>query len=112
MKSHRVDKDSAGRYGDRYTSFSHTVGHIQSASDRATDSALDKQKQPRKTFDLTALDVGDLYNNLRIGDTLPVHLVSVGFQGDSYGVDTTARLLGMTYADLDNKDQLVLDEAL
>jgi hypothetical protein len=111
MKSHRVDTDSAGQYGWRYGSFTHGYSS-QSGSDKTTEARLDKSKAPRKTFDFSALDVGDLFNNLRIGDTLPVHLISVGFQGGGYGTDTTARILGMTYDDIDNKVQLVLDEAL
>jgi hypothetical protein len=111
MKSHVIDTDSAGRYSWRYGTFAHGYSS-KSGSDKATQAQLDKLKSPRKTFDFSALDVGSLYANLRIGDTLPVHLVSVGFQGGGFGVDTTARILGMTYNDLDNKVQLVLDEAL
>jgi hypothetical protein len=112
MKSHRLDQTSIDEYGPRYSAFAHTVGHIQSASDKATESTLDKQKQPRKTFDFSVLDKGEIFNNLRIGDTLPVRLTSVGFSGDGFGTNTTARILGITYEDVENKAALIMDEAI
>ena len=106
MKSHRIDQTSVDDYGPRYWSFSHTIGHQQSGSDEATSAELNKKKKPRMTFDFSVLNVGEIWNNLRLGDTLPVRLSSVGFGG----VNTTARIFGMTFDDIENKVQLILDE--
>lgn len=110
MRSHEFDQASIDLYGPRYNSFSHTIGHIQKASDEATQKKVNKQKQPRGTFDLTILDVGDTFLNVGIGDVLPVKLATVGFSGDGTGIETTMRISGMTFDDLTNELEIVSDE--
>ena len=110
MRSRKIDETSQNEYGRRYSAFSHTVGHQQNASDNLTQKHLDANKQPRKTFDLAALDVNNTFYNLRIGDVIPIHLSTIGFTDAGFGLDTTGRIIGMTYDDLSGELALVFDE--
>jgi len=107
----RLDAESVGRYGWRTKAVSIPT---DSYSDLIT--AIDEQllvlKNPRRTFDITALDVGDTFYNCRIGDVLPVDFYTIGFTGDSLGLSTNIKILQMAYNDIDNQLKIVCDEVV
>ncbi len=67
--------------------------------------------QPRKTFGVTALNRGQTFQYMKLGNRLTLQMQSVGFTGDGVGTETTVRILGMGYDPLSGqKLQLVLQE--
>jgi hypothetical protein len=110
MTSEREDATSLEQYGYWADTITHTVGHIQSASDQVTQAALDKTKQPRRTIDLVVTHVTNEFQNLALGDQLRVILTSVGYTNGGFGLDTWIRILGMQYDDVSNKVKITCDE--
>jgi hypothetical protein len=108
--SSQFDSESISKYGHRAktVNFSGTDSEVV----EATKVFLADNKEPRKTFDLVALDVGDTFNNIRIGDTLPIDFYTIGFTGSNIGLSTRIRVLEMSYDDIDNQLKLVCDEVV
>jgi hypothetical protein len=71
------------------------------------NAELKASKQGRFTFELNAVDFGETWNILRVGNTLGVRLWSVAF-----GIFTTCRILGMTYDPDNGFVNLVTDEVI
>lgn len=71
---------------------------------------VDYYKYPRVSFDLNALDKGNTFYNIRPGDILPLELYSCGFTNGELGYKGSARVMGMTYDEQNNKLELVLNE--
>lgn len=65
---------------------------------------------PYRLFYLTALDVGDTFVELEMGNTYPLFMNTVGFMGADFGVETFVRVLGMKYKERENKIELTLME--
>ena len=103
------DQISASKYGDRNIAISVSVD-TESQVREGVRNYLAENKEPRKTFDIVALDVGDTYKNIRIGDTLPIDFYTIGFTGGNIGLSTRVRVLQMAYDDINNQLKLVVDE--
>jgi len=74
---------------------------------------LTKKKQPRKIFEITALNVGETFDYIRLGNKARLILQSLGFANSGVGTDTTVRILGMSYSpQLGRKIKLVLEEVI
>lgn len=79
----------------------------------SVDGSLARSKQPRNTWDLTALNVNDLFDHVRLGDTFPIKMLQAGWKSDgTLGFEGKVRVLGMTYDDISNKLDLVADEVI
>ena len=62
---------------------------------------------------MNALNVGDTFKYLKVGNIFNLSFQSVGFRGDSLGFATRVRVIGMGYnPDARNKMQLVCREVL
>jgi len=98
--------ESWGKYGGRWL--------VQAAQgiDLTTEvnALLKEHAEPRKTFSLTAIDVGDTFYQLRVGDKFPVSFHSVGFSGSGFGTNETVRILQMKYDEGQNRLALVADQ--
>jgi len=105
------DEESASKYGYRTIAVSLSVDS-QSQTEEGTRNYLAENKEPRRTFDLVALDVEDTYSNIRIGDTLPIDFYTVGFTGGEVGLSTRVRVLQMAFDDIQNQLRLVVDEVV
>jgi len=106
-----IDDTSAGEYGVMQDSKSFDPDE-EGTIEENTRTELNQVKDPRRTFELSALDVGNLFYALRIGNRLPAKFVNVGFNPEGFGMETTVRILGMTYDDISNRVKLVVDEDL
>jgi hypothetical protein len=74
---------------------------------------ITKGKNPRRTFCVSALDVGETFANIALGDTLPLKLNTVGWNANgTRGVNINVRVIGIAYADNKQKLELTLDEAI
>jgi hypothetical protein len=79
----------------------------------SVEASLAKTKQPRNTWDLTLLDVNDLFKSVRLGDTFPIKMLQAGWKSDgTLGFEGSVRVLGMTYDDISNKLDIVADEVI
>jgi len=106
-----MNQESASKYGERKIAISLSVDSYTQVREGIINY-LSENKEPRRTFDLVALDVGDTYKNIRIGDTLPVDFYTVGFTGGEIGLNTRVRVLQMAFDDIQNQLRLVVDEVV
>lgn len=106
-----IDAESAGDYGIRQDSKDYGP-EDEGTIEENTRASLAKWKMPRRTFSVKALDVGDLFFALRVGNRLPVRFINVGFNPEGFGMETVVRILGMTYDDISNRVEMVVDEDL
>lgn len=104
-----IDATSAGIYGTMQGSRSFDPDE-EGTIEENTRTALAKAAYPRRTFRIHALDVGDLFYSLRPGNRLPLKTLNIGFTGGNFGMETVVRILGMTYDDISNKVEMVVDE--
>lgn len=74
---------------------------------------LTASKNPQKTLSVAALNIGETFRALRLGNTLPLYMTTVGFLDDgNVGVNTNMRIIGMRYNDDLDQASLVLQEEL
>ena len=102
----RDDKESRALYGQRWLA-QPVQGDDLNAN---ADQLIKEYAHPRKTFNITALDVGDTFKQCRIGDMLNISFHSVGFSGSGLGTNEVVRILQMDYNDQNNVLKLVADE--
>lgn len=100
-----VDQDSIGLYDHRQSTVN-LPSEFEGTLQVGAEQKIKELKQPRRTFDVNALDVGDTWSNLHIGDTYPLHLGNVGFSG----VETIVRVVGMEYQETNGYVRLICDE--
>jgi hypothetical protein len=106
------DADSQSKYGIRQSTISF-LGQNQTAGlETGTKAELASKKNPRKTFNLAALDVGDTYSWMQLGNTVYLRMHSVGFYGSSKGVSTKVRIIGYGFDESEGKVSLVCDEVI
>jgi hypothetical protein len=68
-------------------------------------------KQPARSFTLNALNVGDTFKYIRLGNVLNVQFQNLGFRSGSVGFAARVRIVGMNYnPSTKNKIQLVARE--
>jgi hypothetical protein len=109
-KNHVItDEDSHGKYGLRQDSKTFQQDEYSSI-EAGTQAALNESKNPSKTFGLSALDKGETWRNIDIGDTLALRMAYSGFMDNGIGMETDVRITGMTYVESDNKLELVCEE--
>jgi hypothetical protein len=107
----QIDAASIAQYGMRqFTMDFSGNSDITTLMDNARGVVLDA-KNPIKIFSVTALDVGDIFSSLRIGNILPIFMNTVGFlPNGTVGTNTKVRILGMKYMDVTNRCDLTLQE--
>lgn len=108
-----IDAGSRNQYGLRQGSedFSGVVdgGALKST----TAERLRVLRQPRRTFRIDALDVGDTHKALRRGNILPLQMQTVGLlSDDQIGVDTSVRVLGIRHVTKTDAVELTVDEVI
>lgn len=105
----RNDEESKAKYGTRYTAEYANVSTSDQLGDIA-DAKILYYKEPRKTFSINLLDVGQAFGYARIGDILPVSFYSCGFTGSQIGTSADIRILQMDYNENTNTLKVVSDE--
>lgn len=89
------------RQGTRYYSDYASAGAVL----QALKSEINTTKDPRNTFKLSMVDVGDTYNQVRLGNVHPVRLWSI-----RYGINTKARVIGTNFNPFSGKVELINKE--
>jgi len=76
-----------------------------------TITALNDLKEPKRTFHINALNTGDTFKYLRLGNKLNLLLENIGFDRTGTHYQTTIRILAMSYdSAVPNKLELVVEE--
>jgi hypothetical protein len=107
-----TDPESINRYGLREVVLTEDVTNPASLTARAY-AALQRRKQPSRTFTLVANNPA-IYPYLRIGNTLRLilHTVGIDWHTGRRGIDTTVRIVGMTYNDAEGVVPLKVEEVV
>lgn len=105
------DADSIATYGLRQYG-KNWLGVSQPGTISANNSdLLADQSEPRRIYSITALNVGDTFSFLGLGNKARLVCQNLGFTGDGQGTDTSVRILGMSYdPNTKNKIKLVVEE--
>jgi hypothetical protein len=103
-----VDEDSIAQYGLRQDDKEwEGVKQITTVTNNNA-TIIAQQKDAQKVFDLIALNVGETFEYMRLGNALRVKLQNIGFDG---GTDALVRIIGMSYNPVEGqKIRLVLKE--
>ncbi len=92
-----IDENSIAQYGRRQDGKSFDGDNEAGTLEENTKKAVAVSSQPKQTLDLNALDVGDTWNWLRLGNSFEAQLHSVGFYGDGFGYRGTICIHGMEF---------------
>lgn len=105
------DTDSIGKYGLRQSSKEYFgVSVIGTLQENATEF-IAKNSAAVKTFHINALNKGETFNYIRLGNSLKLRFEKAGFMGSNLGYETSVRITGMSYdPDIRNKIELVCEE--
>lgn len=104
---------SMGRYGMRQESNGYSgVSNAQTLQQNGT-ARINARYIPLRTFRLNALNVGDTFRYIRLGNRLTLRFQNMGFTRGTTSFETTVRILAMAYDPEDrNKISLVVQEKL
>lgn len=105
INSVSIDQASVGDY-NRLGSSQNFTGDTQAAVDATTQAYTNQNSRPIFTLDLVALDVGNTFTDLSVGNIWNVVLKTVGFYGGAIGFQGPVRILGVEYDDLLNEAKL------
>lgn len=102
---------SIGRYGLRQLGQEYSGVTSDSALIANAKQKLKEFAKPTRTFALNALNVGDTFKYLRLGNVLTVQFQNAGFTGGQIAYESQVRIIGMRYNPATkNKIELVTRE--
>ena len=103
------DTASSVLYGERFKTWG-----IQYTNDDAVDAwlagKLATYKEPQRTFNISIVNDGNIFEYMDIGNTVGLRLVNYGFTDNAFGIDTTIRILAKEYAENDGFMTLTVTE--
>jgi hypothetical protein len=102
-----VNQQSISDYGLRQSSNEYSGATTNYAVWYYATRDLKKNLDPIKKFALNALNVGDTFNYLNVGNVLNLQLQNAGFVGGGLGQEARVRITGMHY-DPNNKNKISL----
>lgn len=71
------------------------------------EQRLSNVSYPDLIFSVTALNRGDTFKYLGLGNRLTLRLASTGFTGDNVGVETLVRIIGMGYNPIEGQKMVL-----
>jgi len=107
-----VDPPSIQTYGLRQSSISYDgVTTVNGVSNNLVEE-ISNTKNPVNRFEINAINVGDTFKYVGIGNSLKLQLQNVGFQNGSIGYQARVRIIGMSYnpENAKNKIKLIVEE--
>lgn len=104
---------SVGKYGLRQEGVEYTgVTDVTALKVNGAQYVLEFRR-PARSFSVTAINVGDTFKHIKLGNIFTLQLQSVGFTNGHTGYTSRVRVVGMSYdPDKPNKVQLVVREVL
>lgn len=104
---------SIGKYGLREASQEYSGVVSKTVLAKNGKQYLTEFKNPARSFTLNALNVGDTFQYIRLGNILTVQFQNAGFYGGNVGFISQVRIFGMSYEPQSkNKVALVAREVL
>lgn len=106
-----TQSNSIGQYGLREASQEYNgVTSLTTLTENARQK-LREFATPARSFSLNALNVGDTFKFIRLGNVLNIQFQNIGFRGGRVGWSSRVRIVGMSYnPSTKNKIQLVARE--
>lgn len=105
------DTDSINKYGLRQGSKEYFGVSTLATLQEHAGEYVRRNANSIKTFHVNALNKGDTFKYIGLGNTLNLRLQSAGFTGVNLGYETNVRITGMSYdPDVRNKIELVCEE--
>lgn len=105
------DAVSISKYGLRQDSQEWRGVKQISTIETNNEDYLNDNKEPKKIFQVTALNVGETFDYIRIGNKAGLKIKNIGFSNNGIGVLTNVRILGISYSPKNGqKVKLVLEE--
>lgn len=106
-----TDATSRGEYGLRQDSQEYTgVTNTRTLRDNG-ETFIATAKDPTRAYNINALNVGDTFQYIALGNRFNLRFENVGFTGEGLGFETTVRILAMMYnPQLRNKIELVVED--
>lgn len=106
-----TDALSVGRFGLREDSIEYSGVISETTLAENANEHIRQFRISAKTFSLNALNVGDTFRYIRLGNIFNVSLQNFGFRGGEVGYTGRVRVIGMGYnPGVKNKIQLVVRE--
>jgi len=108
------DSSSIGKYGLRQTAIEYEgVTNTTTLNNNGAQKLLET-KQPERTFHLFALNIGDTFNYIKLGNVLRLRFQNAGFTSGGLGFETYVKIVGMSYdpASTKNKIELTVREVI
>lgn len=107
-----TDPESISKYGLRQHSESFMGVTDVKGLQRVAEEFLVGKKNPRRTFHVNALNIGDTFKYIRLGNILKLQFENMGFSS-GVGLSTYARITGMIInSAVKNKVELSLEEVI
>jgi hypothetical protein len=108
-----IDALSRGKYGLRQIAKDFNGNKEMTTLQQNVREALAANKTPVRTISVSAVDEGNTFKALRLGNTLPLYMTSVGFlNSGAVGMNTNVRIVGMRYNEALNEAQLIVREII
>jgi hypothetical protein len=108
------ENNSIGKYGLRQISIEY--GGVTNTSTLTTNASqkLLETKQPERTFHIFALNIGDTFQYIKLGNVLKLRFQNAGFTSGGLGFETYVKIVGMSYnpAATKNKIELTVREVI
>jgi hypothetical protein len=102
-----TNQESIGKYGLRRGSKEYSGVSIIETLDANGREFVARAKEPTRAYRLNAINVGDTFQYMRLGNRFTLRFSSIGFQSNGLGMDRTVRIAAMAY-DTDNKNKINL----
>lgn len=106
-----TDSDSLARYGLRMTGRKYDAT-TRAGVEKNVKTDIGNESRPVRRFSLTALNVGDTFKYIALGNGMTVQFQNVGFTDGVVGYRGKVRIIGMSYENATpNKIRLVVEES-
>jgi hypothetical protein len=104
---------SVGKYGLRQEGVEYSgVADMTTLQENGKQHVLEFRR-PARSFSVTAINVGDTFKHIKLGNIFTLQLQSVGFTDGQTGYTSRVRIVGMSFnPETPNKIQLVVREVL
>jgi hypothetical protein len=106
------DNKSQSDYGVRQAPGLSVDGTTPDQLSTAALSALTKSINPRRTFNISALDKGNLFTYCRKGNILLLEMDNVGWHNGKLGTEAWVRIKGLDYDDDEKVCGLIAEEEI
>lgn len=107
------DTDSISRYGLIQQSEAFRGASTLDGVEKNVRGRLLVKAKPARVYNVNALDVGDTFTFMQLGNVMNLKMQNIGFNGSTLGTIARVRIIGMYYKpDNANKVELALKEKL